>query len=120
MANEITVNQYMVCQNGKFKAKFEPGSLQITQTTLGEQSGVLSVATSATNLAFTVATAGVCCLTNCDSSNFVTFGDNTSGYKPVGKLKAGESAILRLDNSCTFALKADTATVKVQYIILND
>ncbi len=121
MANEIVVSYFVNVNNGKFKLTEQPDVQQITQNAIGQQAGVLTVATTATNLAFTVATAGVATFTNTDDTHFVQVGDNTSStFRPVLKLKAGESFVMRLDNSCVLALKADTAAVKVKYNILND
>lgn len=121
MANEITSLLRLNITNGNYTDSFV-ASPTITQTTLNAASGVQTIGTTAEALSVgDVATLGMLCLTNLDSTNFVTYGmDDAGTMKATGKLKAGESAILRLLPGITFKLQADTAGCKVRFLLLND
>lgn len=45
---------------------------------------------------------------------------NTTAFQPVGRLKAGEFALLRLTPGILFGMKANTAPVEVNYQLFND
>lgn len=123
MANEITVNVTLTCLNGSFRKEVRPAAIQVTQSTLGGVSSVQTIGTSEEALALgDVSTEGYAFFQNLDATNFVTIGSYTGGttYNPVVKLKAGEFALLRLDSSQTFYAKADTASVKLWFEILEN
>lgn len=122
MANEITVTTSLSVTNGNFSYLFNPGSIQVTQNTQGAHGGVITVGTSEENLSVgDVVTPGYLVLRNLDSANYVTYGPTTGGSMyAFGKIKAGETAILRLSTGTTLRWVADTATVKIQCMLLND
>ncbi|WP_254513842.1 hypothetical protein [Anatilimnocola floriformis] len=121
MSNEITTLVRLNITNGVYTDAFS-ASPTITQNTLGANSGIQTVGTSAEALAVgDVATLGLVCLLNTDATNFVQFGPDDSGtMKVVGRLKPGEAAQFRLEPGITLKLKADTASCKVRFLLLND
>ena len=121
MANEITTVLRLNVANGNYTDQFLAAPA-ITQNTLGAASGVQTIGTSAENLAVgDVATLGMFAITNLDSTNYVTYGPDDSGtQKTFGRLSPGESAIMRLQPGITVKLTANTAPVKIKYLLLND
>ncbi len=64
---------------------------------------------------------GYCYIKNLDLTNFVTYGPVVAAtLHPFGKLKPGETGIFRLNPGITMAVKADTATCRVQIFCLED
>lgn len=122
MANEITVTTSLSVLNGNYSQTFSPGTVQITQNTQLAHGGIVSVGTSEENLSVgDVSVPGVLALRNLDSANYVTYGPTTGGSMyAFGKIKAGETQILRLSTATTLRWIADTAPVKVQVLLLND
>lgn len=122
MANEITVNIYGRCANGRFDAEFKPGQLQFTQTTQGAQSGIVSVGTSEEDLSVgDVATNGWLFLRNLDSANYVIYGPKSGGSMiAFGRIRSGEVAAFRVSAGVTLRWQANTAAVKVQVLFLED
>lgn len=120
MANEIQLNIYGSVANGNFKTVFDGNGQSITQAAIGGTSGVLSLTTGDTALSLgSVTTEGIMFLKNLDGTNFFTWGPNNSGaILAIGKVLPGESFSFRLKPGVTFRLQADTATVKVQYLLL--
>lgn len=47
-------------------------------------------------------------------------GSNTTNFQPLGRVKAGEFALLRLTPGITFGMKANTAPVDVDYRLFSD
>ena len=118
MANEITA----FCQLSVVNGDYNPGQIsvskQITQNAQGAASGIQIVGTA--NEALTVGdvtTYVMLFLRNLDATNFVTYG-STAGLE--FKLKAGEWACMRRTPASTVEIKADTAAVKVQFLLLQD
>lgn len=55
------------------------------------------------------------------NTNFITIGRLVSAtYAPFIKLKPGETALFRLDNTSAPYAKADSATIKLEYWIISD
>jgi hypothetical protein len=121
MANEIQISLTLTVTNGGYKAN-ESESLSLTQSGIGAAGGVQVVGTSEENLGATdIGTNGLLFLKNLDSANFVDYGMSDSGtMKAVGRLKAGEVALLRVVPGVTVRAKADTASVKVKYLLLEN
>lgn len=122
MADEIRETFALTVANGDFSYTF---NAQVTQdqTGLGADSGIIQVGTTPEILAFTdITTEGVLLLRNLDSSNFVTYGsdDYVGGPNWFGRIKAGEVHLLRLEPGITLTWQADTAEVKVFYLLLED
>lgn len=122
MANEITVNIYGACTNGKYSTEFKPGQLQFTQTTQGAQSGIVSVGTSEEDMGVgDVATNGWLFIRNLDTANYVVYGPKSGGAMVAfGRIRAGEVAAFRLSAGVTLRWQANTAAVKVHTILLED
>ncbi len=120
MANEIQLNIYGSVANGNFKTVFDGNGQSITQAAIGGTSGVLSLTTADTALGVgSVTSEGILFLKNTDLTNFFTWGPNNAGaILAIGKVLAGETYCFRLKPGVTFRLQADTATVKVQYLLL--
>lgn len=122
MANEIKVTTYLKCTNGSFVDNWTPAELSVTQSTVGAAGGVQTIGTSAEAISVgDVASVGYARFRNNDATNFVQIGPYvTSTFYPAIKLKPGEMAVLRLDPTHTWYAKADTASVKLQYLILEN
>lgn len=121
MAGELKITIIGKLNNGGYKVDWSNGQKSIDQSAVGAASGVQSVGTSAENIdGGDVSTPGYLFLKNLDSTNFVEFGVDSSGFVKVGKIEAGEEACFRVAASTTVQLKADTATCKVAYILTED
>lgn len=118
MANEITMQLRTTVVNGNLSASFSPGSLQFTQTSQGLYAPVVSVGTSEEDLDvgdLGASTVGFLHLRNLDTTNYVQWGPKSGGAMvAVGRLKAGEVAVLRVEPSVTIRWVANTAACLVQ------
>ena len=115
MANEIKVTASAT--NSNFTDDWRPASLTDSQTTKGASGGVVLVGFAAEEdlTLGDVSSPGWFMLRNLDDTNFVTWGAKDTTMKAVGKLEAGEFAILKLDPAVTIRWQADTADVRVEY-----
>ena len=126
MANEITFNPSFLIANGSLRETFTPGSLLITQTTIGVGGHAQSIGTDAAeNLDVgDVATNGYCILRNLDATNYVNWGPDDGGSSGAmvtcGKLKPGEVAIFRLAPGVTLMAQANVAAVKLYVRVYED
>lgn len=122
MANEIKVTTYLKCTNGSFVDNWTPAELSVTQSAIGAAGGAQTIGTSAEALGVTdLSTVGYARFRNLDATNFVQIGPYvTSTFYPAIKLKPGEQAVLRLDPTNPWYAKADTAAVKLQYLVLEN
>jgi hypothetical protein len=121
MANEIKYSLSFAVNNSGFNFNFSEQN-QPTQTAQGASGEVVSVGTSAQTLPTTgVATLGYALFKNIDATNYVQIGLQSGGvdYWFV-RLKAGETAIVRLDQGLTLRAKANTAAVFVSYMVFDD
>lgn len=94
---------------------------QVSQAATHEDGRRVSVGTSEATITFdtNVADAGYLVLINRDDTNYVEIGFATTVY--VMKLKAGESAVLRLAPSVSaIYAKANTAAIELQYKLFED
>lgn len=118
MANEIDLVLRVRVANGLFRHTFDPGPLKIDQSAVGGHAPVVSVGTAEEDLSLgDIATAGLVAVRNLDDTNFITFGPSSGGVMvPLGRIHAGEPALLRLDPSpgVTLRWKANGAPVLVQ------
>lgn len=115
MANEIKLNIIASLTNGLLSDTFSTGQLSITQTTQGMHTPVVTVGTSEEDLSVgDISTLGFMFLRNLDSSNYVTYGPKSGGSMvAVGRLRAGEAVVIRLEPGITVRWQANTAPVKV-------
>ena len=125
MANEITISMTIDCINGDFRYARKVSGQKYDQAAIGARSGVQEIGFAAHEilLATDVVTEGWVYMRNVDDTNFVEWGiDVAAAFEPVGKMEIGEPAMFRLstDAGAALYLKADTAAVKVEYIILED
>ena len=68
-----------------------------------------------------LSTLGWAFLQNLDTTNFITYGPTIGGYlQKFGKLKAGESCLVRLSPGMILRALADTATCKLKTKIFED
>jgi|LakMenEpi03Aug12_release.lakeMendotaPanAssembly.Ray.scaffolds.fasta_scaffold784912_2 hypothetical protein len=120
MANEITVNVRMSVDNGFLKQRMDPGQQFADMTGSTAAGGAQDIGTSGEAIAIgDVATAGYAFFRNCGPTNFVELGTGTTTFVSFVKLKAGESAVLRLGTNAPTA-RANAASVRLQYLILSD
>lgn len=120
MANQITLSLGLQLVNGSLRAQFPQVSSQYTQTTSGLSDQVLSIGTSEENVAFgDVATPGLTVLHNLDDTNHVTYGMSDGGtMKAIGKLMPGDKHMIRIAESATLRMLANTAACKVRIMCL--
>lgn len=121
MSNEIIFNTSFAVTNGGYRTTFTEQA-QYNQNAVGAASGIHVVTTSEGDLsAGDISTNGYLILKNLDATNFVKYGPKNSGVMvELGRLKAGETAILRIAPSVVVRMIADTASCRVSYIFLND
>lgn len=122
MANEIKVTAKLVITNGNLSKTFNVNSRNRDQTTLGAHNPVIIVGTSEEVIsAGDVATLGYVAFQNLDSTNYVDIGPESGGAMvPLIRLEAGDAAILRLKPGITIRAQANTASVKLEMLLLND
>jgi len=121
MANEITINLKMSVANGFLTQRMDPGTLFADMSGTAAAGGAQDIGTTGETITVgDVSTAGYAYFRNCGPTNFVELGTGTSGsFVAFAKLKAGEAAIIRLGTNAPTA-RANTAAVKLQYLILAD
>jgi len=125
MADELKVTISAALTNGSgagaYKETISPGQQAITQDTVGGYAAVVNVGTSEEDLAIgDVGTLGWLFLTNLDGTNYVTYGAKDTTMKAFGRLEAGETHALRLEPGITLRWQANTASVKVKVLLLED
>jgi hypothetical protein len=120
MANEITINLKMSVANGFLTQRMDPGTLFADMSGTAAAGGAQDIGTSGEAIGVgDVATAGYAFFRNCGPTNFVELGTGTTTFVAFAKLKAGEAAVFRLGTNAPTA-RANTAAVKLQYLILAD
>lgn len=122
MSNEIKITLGVAYANGALSDSVAAATLNVNQTTLQFHGTVASVGTSEEDLTTgDIATLGYLYMKNLDAANYVQWGPKSGGAMVVfGRLKPGESAILRLEPGITLRWIANTAAVKVLTKIYND
>lgn len=121
MANELTITCGLTASKGFLYQSQEPGSIRADMAGTAVASNVQNIGTTAEALAMTdVATAGYAFFRNTSASIAVELGTGTAGsFVAFAKLKAGETAVLRLGTNAPTARAAST-TVDLQYFIVAD
>lgn len=119
MADEIRITLSVTVERGSYKATF-PYSDALDQAATGAAGGVQSIGTSEENLsAGDLANVGYLFMRNLDSTNYVDWGVSDAGaMKAVGRLKAGDVAVLRVKPAAAVRMQANTAACLVQYLWL--
>ena len=129
MANEISITASLQAKalvaSGSFKFDFLPDQLIVDfQTAAGGSGGytqIIGTLEEVVDGLGDLATLGYCVLVNTDVTNYVSYGPEYSGsMRLLGRLKAGEFAILRLEPGITLRAQANTAPVKLSVTVLED
>jgi hypothetical protein len=117
MANTIAITTSVVTTLGSFRDTFSPGTLSITPANVGAHCPIVSVGTSEEDLEVGdvgASTQGFIVLQNLDAANYVTYGPKSGGAMvAMGRIRAGEIAVFRLEPSAVLRWAANTAAVKV-------
>lgn len=122
MADEITLSYSLSALKSTIMAQalarsVESETIDWAGTTY--QYGIQSVLVTATAFDLgSVATCGWAVFHNLDSSNYVKLRNGASGADFI-RLLAGQSCVVRLENTCVPYGIADTATVSVEYMLLS-
>lgn len=113
MADEITVSYTLKVTNGNIDETINFPSTTFDQSAVGGPTpGYVTIATTEESQTFgELSTLGWCEMRNLDATNYVQIGFSTGVYGI--RLKAGESALFRLEPGVTMYLKANTAAVKM-------
>jgi hypothetical protein len=113
MANEIKVTAGISVNNGNSVFSQAAKSKSFDQAAIGGPTpGAMSVGTTEESTTFPeLTTEGWLYLQNNDATNYVQWGFSTGVYG--GRLKAGESALFRMEPALTLYLKANTAACNV-------
>lgn len=121
MANEIKYQLSLTATKGFMSVANQTAILSADMTGDPVASGVQSIGTTAVAIGIGgVTTAGFSFFRNLSTTNFVEIGTGTGGsFVSFAKLKAGESAIIRLGTNAPTA-RANTAAINLQYVILSD
>lgn len=122
MSDEISLLISATVVNGNFRAEFKPPNLKIDQAAGARGGYTQAIGTSEEVVVFgDVSTEGYIFLRNNDTVNFVEYGpEDTGAMVTVGKLKAGEIAAFRMSPSVVLRAQADTATVNLDVLLLED
>jgi hypothetical protein len=125
MADEITVSVALKCVNGDLTYSRKVSSQKYDQTAVGGRGGVQEIGFAAHEavLVTDVTTEGWVFMRNIDDTNFVDVGiDVAAAFEPMIRMEPGEPALFRLskDAGATLYAKADTAAVKIEYMVLED
>lgn len=116
MANEIKITVAATLDNGNLKDTFQPGQIQVTQTTARLHNSVISVATTAEVLVLgDITDVGYAFFRNLDGTNFVHLGvGTTGGIAAMVKLMPGQLCCMPLTTGSTFMAEADTLPVELR------
>lgn len=117
MANELKLTVQLTYENSYLKDTFTPGTVNITQSALGEHAPVVIVASTGEENLVTgdISTLGLVVGRNLDATNYVTIGPSTGGAMyPFLRIKAGEPFAFRLEPGITWRWRANGSAVKMQ------
>lgn len=123
MADELQVSIRATLVNGNLRAEFNPGTVKVTQASLGAHAPVVSVTTAGVTVSDgDVSTLGWAYFRNLSTGNYVTIGpENTlTALQPFIRLEPGEPAAMRLSPGIVIRALADTTNVLLQTLILED
>ncbi len=116
MDNAIQLSASLIVTNGDFKDRFTPGAISIDQSAIGRAGHAQLIGTGASgevvDLGDVAGSSGWCTLRNLDTTNYVTYGPTVAAaIAELGRLNAGEYAVLRLEPSVVLRAKANSAEV---------
>lgn len=122
MADEIRYSIRLQCTNGDYSGDFAKQNKVADQAAQGAASGIQVIGDTTEALyGGDLSTEGILCLANLDTVAYVTFGPYISGAQMTcGRLKPGESAMFRAEPNVQMNMTAQSGTVKVQYLWLED
>lgn len=124
MANEITINARLECENGAQYVSIGAVDIQFTQSTARRSGGVQAIgfaAHEAVGIGADIASKGWAFFRNLDSTNYLEIGvDVAATFYPLVRLEALEVALFRISPSVTVYAKANTASVELEYEALSD
>lgn len=126
MANEITTQFQATVKNTNYvqTVQADVSSIQkmFDQATVGCHGSIVSVGTSEEDMPVgDVGTNGFLFIKNLDATNFVKYGPKSGGSMiEFGRLKKTEWTWLRLAPGVTLRWVADTASCKVQMLLLEN
>ena len=127
MANEISISTRLFARKSFFNVDHNVGTVTADLSGSTSAAGIVSIPTSAGGTALsldgiTTATMGYAFFRNIDATNFVQIGvrDASSNFLAFAKLKAGEVAIVRMNQTNPPYALANTAAVVLQFTILAD
>ena len=118
MADELELTIDFRMANGSFDESFDPETVTMDQTTVAFHGAIVDVGTSEETISFgDVTTPKYLLVKNLDSTNYVTYGPDSTGMVTMGQIKAGEVGCIPLNTAAVLKWQADTASVKVQVFI---
>lgn len=126
MASEISVTTRLYAKKTNLLIDHNVGTVSVDLSGSTAGAGVVSIPTTAAGTALsldgiTIATAGYSFFRNIDTTNYVEIGVQVGGvFYALVKLKAGEVAVLRMNQTNAPYARANTAAVSLQYTILAD
>jgi hypothetical protein len=125
MAKEITVVVGLNVTKSNVKIRLPQESKQIDMAGSNYSVNTQTIPTTAGGTALViaagVATLGVARIKNLDLVNYITIGIVVSAaFYPVVKLKAGELYSLRLVPGVTYYALANTASVQLEHVVVED
>ncbi len=116
MANEITVTMTLKLAKSGISTQLS-GSYKASQTGQFYEAGLQSIGTSPeeTLAKGDIGTIGYALVKNTDDTNYVELGTSSGVYST--KLKPGEAALMPPNSTAIYA-KANTASVNVEYLLI--
>ena len=123
MANEISVSAELKLNNGLLTDSRRASAIRSDQTTQASIGGIQTIGTSAEVVTYgDVATPRQCYIRNLDATNFVEIGiDVAATFYPIAKLSpASEPLLITIADSVVLYAQADTASVSIDKLILDE
>ena len=126
MANEISISTRLLAKKSFLNVDHNVGTVTADLSGSTSAAGIVSIPTTAGGTALsldgiTTATMGYAFFRNIDATNYIEIGVQVGGtFYALVKLKAGEVALLRMNQTNPPYALANTATVVLQFTILAD
>ena len=124
MANEISISTRLLAKKSFLNVDHNVGTVTADLSGSTSAAGIVSIPTTAGGTALsldgiTTATMGYAFFRNIDATNYIEIGVQVGGtFYALVKLKAGEVALLRMNQTNPPYALANTATVVLQFTIL--
>ena len=126
MANEISISTRLYAKKSFLNVDHNVGTVTADLSGSTSAAGIVSIPTTAGGTALsldgiTTATMGYAFFRNIDATNYIEIGVQVGGtFYALVKLKAGEVALLRMNQTNPPYALANTAAVVLQFTILAD